>query len=98
LLPANYQPHIGLQQGTVGQLTAASLAGAKERPFSVLADAGGGDVLLQIAVQIVMRGHLVFLAALLMSACTNRGPSAPDVYSCDAQFHHRLNLFLDPIR
>ncbi|MEG9437404.1 hypothetical protein JAO29_14705 [Edaphobacter sp. HDX4] len=26
--PANHPPHIGLQQGTIGQLTAASLARA----------------------------------------------------------------------
>ena len=64
--PANHPPHIGLQQGTVASSPPRPLLVRKSGPFSVLGDAGGGDVFLQVAVQIVVRGHLVFLAALLM--------------------------------
>ncbi len=71
---ANHAPHIGLEQGTAGQLAAAPFAGAKERAFFVLGDAGGGDVLLQIAVQIVVRGHLAFLATVLVQLHPARPP------------------------
>jgi hypothetical protein len=64
--PPNHPPHIGLQQGIGRQFAAASLYRTKQWFLPVLDDASGGDVLLQIPVQIVMRGHLVFLAALLM--------------------------------
>ena len=72
--PANHSPHIGLQHRTVGQFAAASLARAEERALTVLAYAGSGDVLLQIAVKIVVRRHLVLLAPLLMEPHPSRRP------------------------
>ena len=71
--PANHPPHIGLQHGPVGQLAAAPLARAEQWPLAVLANAGSGDIFLQIAVQIVMGGHLVFLAAFFVEP----DPAAP---------------------
>jgi len=87
--PSNHPPHIGLQHGPVGQLAAAPLARAEERPLAVLADAGGGDVLLQIAIQIVMGGHLVFLAAFFVKP----HPAAPplDEEILDAHTDHRTH-------
>lgn len=72
--PAKQSPHIGLEQGIAGQFSGAVARGAKERPFSVLWDTAGGDVLLQISVEIVMNGHLVLLAALSCSRTQTRRP------------------------
>ena len=52
--PANHPPHIGLEQGIAGELTGSAPSRAEERLFPVLGDAGRGDVLLQIAVEIVV--------------------------------------------
>jgi hypothetical protein len=73
--PANHSPHIGLQHGTVGQLAAAPPAGAEERPFPILGDAGRRDILLQVEVEIVVGWHLVLLAAFLVEP----HPSAPSL-------------------
>lgn len=56
--------HIGLEQGIAGQLARSAARGAKERPFAVLGNARGLDVLLQIAVEVVVGRHLVLLTAL----------------------------------
>src|SRR5260370_40690464 len=62
---ANHPPDIGLEQGIAGQLAGAAASGAEERPFPICGDAGSRDVLLQIAIEIVVGGHLVLLATLL---------------------------------
>jgi hypothetical protein len=46
--PPNHPPHIGLEKGIAGQLSRAAAGGAEDRPFAVLGDASGGDVLLKV--------------------------------------------------
>jgi hypothetical protein len=74
--PPNHPPHIGLEKGIAGQLAGAAAGGAEERTFAILDNAGTRDVLLEITVEIVVRGHLVFLAALLMKP----NPTAPALH------------------
>jgi hypothetical protein len=74
--PANHSPYIGLQHGAGGQLSATPLARAEEWPFTVLGDAGGRDVLLKVAVEIVVRRHLVLLATFFVKP----DPAAPPSY------------------
>lgn len=65
---ANHTPHIELEQGTVGQLVATFLVRAEERTFPILGHASGGDVLVEVAIQIVMRRQLVLFAGLLVES------------------------------
>jgi hypothetical protein len=64
--PTNHAPHIGLHHRPVGQLAGTPLARAEERTFALLRDASRGDVFLKVAVEIVVRRHLVLLAAFLV--------------------------------
>jgi hypothetical protein len=64
--PADHPPHIGLEQGIAGQLAGPAALRAEESAFPIVGNAGSGDVLLQIPVEIVVRGHLVLLAALFV--------------------------------
>ena len=76
--PANHPPDIGLEQGIAGQLAGPAPHRPKERPLSVLGDAGRPDVLLEVAVQIVVGRHRVLLAALL--ATVHFSISSPDSF------------------
>jgi len=64
--PANHPPNIRLEQGISGQLARSASSRAEERPFPVLGYAGCLDVLLKVAIEIVVRRHLMLLAALFM--------------------------------
>ncbi len=74
--PADHPLDIRLEQGIANQLAGSAADRAKERPFAVLGDSGSFDVLLKVAVEIVVRGHLVLLAALLVQP----HPAAPSLY------------------
>jgi hypothetical protein len=82
--PANHPPDIGLEQGIGSQLPGAALDGAEQWPLAlllaVLADAGGRNVLLKVAVEIVVGRHLVFLAALLVQPDPAPAPLHKEVF------------------
>ena len=65
---ADHPPHIRLLHGLDSELARAAARGAKQRTFPVLPDAGRRDILMEVLVKVVVRGHGVLLAALLMQA------------------------------
>ena len=65
----------------VGQLLRLAGGGAEEGAFLLAGDAGRFDVGVQVVVGVVVGGHLVPLAALLMQA--EPGPAAFDVIILD---------------
>lgn len=57
---------IGLRQCGAGELSRAAADRPKKRPFGIAGESGTVDVCGQCLVEIVMAGHSVILAALLM--------------------------------
>jgi hypothetical protein len=57
-----------LGQGRAGECAGAAPDGAKQRPLRVIGQTGGLDVGVQVAFKIVVAGHLVPFAALLMQS------------------------------
>lgn len=80
----NHSSDIGLDQGIGRQLARSPARRAKERAFPVFGDAGGSDVFLKVAVQVVMRGHFVFFSALLVKP----HPAAPSLHK-EVLYLHR---------
>jgi hypothetical protein len=50
----------------VGQCIGAAGGGAEQGSLAIIADAGGLDVSIEVGFEIVMRRHLMTLAAFLM--------------------------------
>jgi hypothetical protein len=69
----NHAIGILLPHGVAGELAGLAGGGAEERPVRIPGDAGGGDIFVEVLIQIVMAGDLVLLTAFLVQA----HPAAP---------------------
>jgi hypothetical protein len=65
--PLDHIKHITAYHRVAGEL-AALFEGPEERPFLVVADAGGRDPSVQIFIEAVMAGHLMPFAAFLVES------------------------------
>jgi integrase len=66
--PLNHRVGVGLGQGVVGELAGRAAVGLKQERLRLLRQPRAVDIFMQVGLQIVMAGHGVLLAALLVQA------------------------------
>ena len=72
--PLNHAVGVLLPQGLGGELSSAAGGGPEKRPVEVLGNASGGEVGVEIQLQVVMTGDYMLLAALLVQPDPDAAP------------------------